>query len=1053
MRKLFIVLGSVLGISVLALLIAPMFISTDLVKSQVTERVSGATGKRLSIDGDVSISVITGLKLNAEQVTLTEADGTPLLSIQEVDFGLALSPLLNGVVEISQIKLEQPRITLSSAPSGDGANTTQNSDPGGGASSNDDPLGGLSPETFRLKKFIIRNGQLVQRGADGSEATLVNDFALDLSLPALNEPALAKGRFSFKGKSHDIGLTVGNPYDLIRKAGSAVAVSLTSDTVRLTVNGQAMAAETLFKGDVNGALPSLAGLASWLSGSSPDLPVRALSFESQVEMAGPDIKILQLDGKADDLPFVAAARISTGGAKPIVRLAVDVPQLDLDALRQGGTTSSGSTTSENTQTTTGGETESPIDLSPLQAFDGFVDLRIADLKGMGQTVKDVVFITRVQDGALSAKLQQAKLSGGSAALDLSALQVNGVPVFSGSANLSGLDAAPLLALAGTGGFKVKGRLSAEASFQAAGSTTSALKDALELNAGLRMHDASVSGVGALLGNPKADTVSNLDVTASVTSLTSPVRLDGALTWNGERVSLDATADPRPLLDGKPTNAKLSLKSRPIWVRYNGRLHPAGQTLANGEVVVSADSLKRFLGWVGQQTGDSTPDGDLSLKTQLAASDKALSLEQISLTFGETKGSGKASVGLAGKPDIKAQFVFDALDVTPFLGSGESAGEHAQTGGQSSGGKRGWSTEPIDFSALNSLNLSLDVTTRVLKANKIKTGQSRLSVTIKDGFAEANLAELALYRGAGSGRVVLDTRSASPAIQAKFDLNGLNARPFLKDAANFDSVEGTGNIALDFATTGASEAQLVSALNGRAAFAFADGAIVGINIARMMRALTTDILTGWTNTQSEKTDFSEFAASFNFTNGIGRNDDLRLLGPLVRVSGSGTVSMPPRTIDYRVEPKLVANLTGQGGRVGLDGLPVPVIIRGSWDNPQIYPDIKGILTDPGNAFRQLQSLGGSVGSELFKGVEGAGKVGTVVKDVLGEGAGGIGEGLGQLLDAAGGRNKNQNTGQTNNQNNNQAGGNQNSGGAQPQQQDQRSLEEEAIKSLGNILFGN
>lgn len=1069
MRRFFISIASLLSVLVLLLLIAPLFISTDLVKSQVTERVSAATGKSLSIGGNVSISLITGLKLNAEDVMLTEADGAPLLSIGEVDFGLALSPLLNGVVEISRIQLDEPRITLQQSAdiggSGSAGTHTETTSPAPFADANEpagDPLGGLSPETFRLKAFAIRGGQLVQRQADGSETSLVDDFSLDLSLPALNEPAFADGQFSFRGKSHALALTLANPYDLIRQAGSNLSASLTSDAMKITVDGQAMAPEAMFRGSVNGSAPALSDLVNWLIGSRPDLPVNALTFDSQMEVAGSDIKLLELNGQLDSLPFVAAARVTTDGPKPIIRVALELPDLDVDQLlpKAVASTSEVNTASAQSETSTatsiagsGPSGVTSIDLSPLDGFDGFVDLRIGTLRAKGQTVHDVVFITRVQDGALTASLKEATLADGTAKLDFSALSLNGIPVLSGSADLAGLDAAPLLALAQPAGLAIKGRLSANASFQTSGTTSSALMKALDLNANLRMHDASVDGVGQLLGNPEADRVSNLDVTASVTSLTSPVRLDGALTWNGERVALDMTADPRPLLDGQPTEAQVSVKSRPIWLRYNGRVDPTGDTLVDGKTTVSADSLKRLLGWVGQATSDGTPDGDLSLTSQVAMTGQTVRLTQTNLTFGETKGAGDARLVLAGKPDIEARFVFDSLDVTPFLGSGESASQHAQSSQtqssqaastSSSGQSSGWNTDPIDFSGLNSVDLSLDVTTRSLKANNIVVGQSQLVVAIKNGVARADLNELSLYLGQGIGTVVVDASQVVPSLKATFDLSGINARPFLRDAADFDSIEGAGDIALDFTSSGASEAQLVSALNGQAAFTFRDGAIVGINVARMMRALTTDVLTGWTQTQTEKTDFSEFGASFVFTNGVARNDDLRLLGPLVRVSGSGTVSMPPRTIDYRVEPKLVANLTGQGGRVGLDGFPVPVIIRGSWDNPQIYPDIKGILTDPGHAFRQLQSLGGSLGSELFKGVEGVGAVGTVVKDVIGGGAENLGDGLGKLLGAATG-NGNRQTSQDG-----QADGQQNQADAP---QDQKSIEEEAIRSLGNILFGN
>ncbi|MBL6431802.1 MAG: hypothetical protein HPM95_14360 [Alphaproteobacteria bacterium] len=71
---------------------------------------------------------------------------------------------------------------------------------------------------------------------------------------------------------------------------------------------------------------------------------------------------------------------------------------------------------------------------------------------------------------------------------------------------------------------------------------------------------------------------------------------------------------------------------------------------------------------------------------------------------------------------------------------------------------------------------------------------------------------------------------------------------------------------------------------------------------------------------------------------------------------------------------------------LEGLGVPVIVRGSWDRPQIYPDIKGILDNPQAALKQLESLGGG----LFKGVSEAvpaGNLGEVANEALKRATGG------------------------------------------------------------------
>ena len=65
---------------------------------------------------------------------------------------------------------------------------------------------------------------------------------------------------------------------------------------------------------------------------------------------------------------------------------------------------------------------------------------------------------------------------------------------------------------------------------------------------------------------------------------------------------------------------------------------------------------------------------------------------------------------------------------------------------------------------------------------------------------------------------------------------MSAQPLLSDAAGLDWLAGTGKVNLAVAGQGANELQIMETLNGKADLAIVDGAIVGINIPGMARAL-------------------------------------------------------------------------------------------------------------------------------------------------------------------------------------------------------------------------
>ena len=149
---------------------------------------------------------------------------------------------------------------------------------------------------------------------------------------------------------------------------------------------------------------------------------------------------------------------------------------------------------------------------------------------------------------------------------------------------------------------------------------------------------------------------------------------------------------------------------------------------------------------------------------------------------------------------------------------------------------------------------------------------------------------------------------------------------------------------------------MSNLDGTVFAVFRDGAIRGLNVAQMIRSLTSGTLSGWQENKQQATDLTQLSASFRIELGKATTSDINLVGPLVRVTGGGTVDLGEKSLALRVEPKLVMTTEGQGRATDPVGLGIPVAIDGPWDEPRIYPDIAGILDNPDAAYARLKEMG-------------------------------------------------------------------------------------------------
>jgi AsmA protein len=92
----------------------------------------------------------------------------------------------------------------------------------------------------------------------------------------------------------------------------------------------------------------------------------------------------------------------------------------------------------------------------------------------------------------------------------------------------------------------------------------------------------------------------------------------------------------------------------------------------------------------------------------------------------------------------------------------------------------------------------------------------------------------------------------------------------------------------------------------------------------------------------RTDFSEFHVPFTIKNGLFDTPKTTLISPFLRVKASGKADLVKETLDFRVEPKFVATLKGQGDLVDRKGIIVPVLVTGTFSSPRFLPDLGRLL---------------------------------------------------------------------------------------------------------------
>src|SRR5690349_15526167 len=110
-----IVVGSVVALIVLALLLVVLFVDPNNYRGDIERMVESKTGRKLTLEGDLHLTVFPWLALKAGPASLGDAPGfgdEPFVAIKEARVGVRLLPLIRGQLEVGNVRLVGARIRL-----------------------------------------------------------------------------------------------------------------------------------------------------------------------------------------------------------------------------------------------------------------------------------------------------------------------------------------------------------------------------------------------------------------------------------------------------------------------------------------------------------------------------------------------------------------------------------------------------------------------------------------------------------------------------------------------------------------------------------------------------------------------------------------------------------------------------------------------------------------------------------------------------------------------------------------------------------------------------
>ncbi|MGM0540867.1 MAG: AsmA family protein [Pseudomonadota bacterium] len=424
---------------------------------------------------------------------------------------------------------------------------------------------------------------------------------------------------------------------------------------------------------------------------------------------------------------------------------------------------------------------------------------------------------------------------------------------------------------------------------------------------------------------------------------------------GGKTKINLSAQPRVDISAQTANLdQLSLSAMDIVAKGSVKATQiTSDALVDAKLDIANTNLRALL----KELEITLPEmADATTLTKFAASlglhfnvkTQAVSVQQLNVTLDDTLLTGSASVTQFDAPNIHYDLALTKMDLNRYLPAKKSgAGAKSEKTPPTAE-----SDIPLPTELLRKLTIDGRFKAQAVTFDKLQPKNILLTLKGSKGKFNANPIRADIFKTTIHAQAGLDVRGKTPLYSFKTDAKNVPIGDVMMAFTDKDQISGTGAVTANITTSGSRVSHFKQNLNGTAAANLEDGAIKGFNLAQSIREAKAKIsgTTAPTQKGALQTDFSSLIVQASIKQGIVTTTKLLAQAPFMRITGSGTVDLPKSSLDYLVNAKIVASDKGQGGEdlKELNGLTIPVKLKGDWTSPSVSLDLASLLEQKATA---------------------------------------------------------------------------------------------------------
>lgn len=457
-------------------------------------------------------------------------------------------------------------------------------------------------------------------------------------------------------------------------------------------------------------------------------------------------------------------------------------------------------------------------------------------------------------------------------------------------------------------------------------------------------------------------------------------IDGVVAFvhNKDRVSgTIKLPPPESIGQGPETPAVLSLKAGRGTLDFEGRIETGAQPALKGRTRAVTTSVEALASWLGVAV-PATLKGPVDINGEIDARESRVAISNGRIAHASNVMTGSFAVDLgAARPKLAGRIAADKLDADVYLGTAPVRPRPQAQAKQASAGKPQivepevelgdvfksymratlaapasrsgkieipdlsaddlipaatrsraqapttiWSQDKFDLTALRAFDLDIDWSIKQLDVRGMQLSVPQLKTTLAAGALKLEGRDLGTKGGRISGTAEVDARETLPAVAANVRGEGVDLYQLSEALGITPMLDGVSGFEAKVTSRGSSQRQLVEQLSGEVSTNMTQGHVLGYDLGALSLATFIRWMRGAREFDPERrTPITGLNAKLDIKNGIVRDSQVTVGGPLLGVNAEGTMDLIEQRINYRGRARIAT---------WFRGLPFKVI--GNWTRP-------------------------------------------------------------------------------------------------------------------------